>query len=71
MVRVDVLLVALFWFGLGYLNYRKPATMYRLKHWPTVPDSNVGENVRTTYRRLGYVAAAVGVPFLVWGLLAS
>ena len=70
MVRVDVLFIALFWFALGYLYHRKPETMYRLRYWPLAPDSDVGENVRTTYRRLGYFIAALGVPFLIWGLVA-
>ncbi len=71
MPRFEVLAVALFWFALGYANYRAPATMYRLYNWPLAPETDVGENVRTTYRRRGYLAIVIGVPFLIWGLLAS
>ncbi|QKY20051.1 hypothetical protein B4589_006540 [Halolamina sp. CBA1230] len=71
MPRPAVLAVAALWFALGYANYRRPATMYRLYNWPAAPDTDVGETVRTTYRRRGLIAAAIGVPFLVWGLLAS
>lgn len=71
MPRPAVLAVAVFWFALGFANYRWPATMYRLRNWPFAPDTEVDESVRTTYRRRGIFAAALGVPFLVWGLLAS
>jgi len=71
MARPAVLVVALLWFGLGYANFRWPETMYRLYNWPLAPDGDVVETVRTTYRRRGLLAAAIGVPFLLWGLLAS
>jgi hypothetical protein len=71
MPRFDVITVALFWFALGYANYRAPAEMYRIYNAPMAPDTDVGENVRTTYRRRGYFAILIGIPFLIWGLLGS
>lgn len=70
MVRIEILVVAVGWFALGYANYRWPAKMYRFTHWPLSPRSDVGDNVRRTYKRRGYVAAAIGIPFLFWGLIA-
>jgi hypothetical protein len=45
--------------------------MCRIYNWPLSPETDVDENVRTTYRRRGYVAVAIGIPFFIWGLLAS
>lgn len=69
--RISVLLVALFWFALGFANYRKPKTIYRIYNWPLTPNTEVGENARTTYCRRGMIAVAIGIPYLVWGLVAS
>lgn len=56
---------------LGYANYTRPETMCRMYNWPLTAAGPVGENVRTTYRRRGYVFAAAGVLLAAVSLLVA
>lgn len=61
--------VGVFFCGWGYLHHRWPAYMYRFQNFPFAPQTPVGENARTQYRRRGLFYAAFGALFLLWSLL--